>query len=277
MSEKKTTQEEREWRGRPEEEAVRELLVSAGPRAELPQEDLAAIRDAARAEWRRRHGERAPSAPGRRWALAAAAALVACLGGLWWMGRSQPPAAPPPQVATVELLRGSVRVFPAGAGAPSDLGPGEVGRPLAAGSEIETGAGAGRVALRTATGASLRLDAGTRVRLAAVDLIELRQGAVYIDTGVGDAGRGLAVRAEAGLFQDTGTQFEVRTEGRGAEVVTRLRVREGRVELDRAGGRVAAGAGEALVVRDDEVVREAAPSYGPDWDWVTAAAPMLEI
>lgn len=284
MSTEKKTQDERLWRGLPEEEAVRQLLAEAGPRPELAEAELDAIRDAARAEWQRQRA--APAGAAGRWRswapLAAAAALVAGLGVVWWTSRGQPPAAPlPPTVASVELTSGVVRVV-----APGAEGPGEnaaaLGRSLAAGTEVETGAAPGRpgrLALRTATGASVRLDAGTRIKLAAADRIELRHGAVYVDTGGIPGSRGrLAVQSEAGLFQDVGTQFEVRVEGRGPGALTRLRVREGRVELEHAAGRVAAGAGEALVMRPDSgPVRESVAVYGPEWEWVLAAAPMLEI
>ena len=255
MSADQKTQEEREWRGLPEEEAVRRLLAEAGPRPPLPEEDLAAIRDAARAEWRRQRPELATGSARRRlWTpLAAAASLAAVLGGLWWMTRSQPGPvpAPPAALAAIELVTGGVRIIDPGSTEGREAGAGDRGRSLAGGTEIETapaGAQAGRLALRTTTGASVRLDAGTRVRLAAADRIELLAGAVYVDTGAAGAARGLAVQAPAGLFQDVGTQFEVRVEGRGDGSLTRLRVREGRVELDHPTGRVAAGAGEALVV-----------------------------
>jgi ferric-dicitrate binding protein FerR (iron transport regulator) len=124
-------------------------------------------------------------------------------------------------------------------------------------------------------GASVRLDAATQVRLASATLVELRQGALYVDTGAAP-GRGgeIAVRAPAGLFRPEGTQFEVRVE----DGATKLRVREGNVRLDRGAESVRAASGEELIVRGGgAVVRQPIAVYGRDWDWVAQAAPMLDI
>jgi hypothetical protein len=127
-----------------------------------------------------------------------------------------------------------------------------------------------------AGGASVRLDAGTRIRLAAKKSIDLVRGAVYVDSGAEPGG--MAVQAPAGLFQDIGTQFEIRIEGKGAQSSTRLRVREGRVALQRGDGSVVTGAGGELRVRaDGRLARRQAAVYGPEWDWVLQAAPRLDI
>jgi ferric-dicitrate binding protein FerR (iron transport regulator) len=123
----------------------------------------------------------------------------------------------------------------------------------------------------------VRLDAGTRVRLASASVIELERGAVYVDTGAEpDRGEEVAVRTSAGLFQGVGTQFEVRAEREGA--VTRLRVREGSVRLQREDESVLAGTGQELIVhRDGKLIRGRTTLYGPEWDWVLKTAPMLDI
>jgi ferric-dicitrate binding protein FerR (iron transport regulator) len=249
------------WRGLPEEDAVRKLLGDAGPRPALPEEDLAAIRDAARAEWARRYGA-APErqSPRRSW-LPLAAALLAGVIGLAWWARTRP-SVRPPTVASIERVSG-------GAGR-------EVGSPLAAGSMLATdGETPGRLTLRMRGGASLRLDVTTQVRLESATMVELLRGAVYVDTGAAP-GRAeeIAVRAGNGLFHPAGTQFQVRVEGRD----TKLRVREGRVAMDRRDGSVVAGAGEELIVRGDGgVVRRTVALSGPEWDWVGETAPMLAI
>jgi len=255
----------------PEEEAVRRLLAGAGPRPDIPEDDLAAIREAAREAWLGRYGRQVPAAPGRWWlGLAAAAALAIALGLAWWTRSPGPAPAAPPAVASIEVLTGSVRMWrPTGEG-PVPLSPGALGRPLPAGTELETGEG--RLALRMAGAASVRLDAGTRVRLAAARRIELARGAVYVDSGARPGGR-VAVHTDGGLFEDVGTQFEVRSSGNAA----RLRVREGRVMLHREKESVPANAGEELTVRDGNVVRRPAAVYGPEWDWVLQTAPRLDI
>ncbi len=267
---------------RNEEEEMRSLLEDAGPRPLIPEDDLAAITEAARATWLRRYGaRRTPARLGWRWVgLAAAAALAVALGLAWWVRTPEPAPAAPPAVASIEVLTGVIRMRGTPGEAPVLLSPDALGHPLPAGSELETGEGTGatgRVALRVAGGASVRLDAGTRVRLASASSLYLVQGAVYVDTGAGSPGE-MAVRTAAGLFQDVGTQFEVRIEGRGEEAVTRLRVREGRVVLNHGGGAVTTGVGEELRVRGDgHLVRRPAAIYGPEWDWVLRTAPRLHI
>lgn len=263
-----------------EEEALRRLLGDAGPRPALPENDLSSIKEAARAEWRRRYGDRgARPMPVRLWMGLAAAALFAAVGLIWW---ARTPAASPvstPAAASIELLSGATRWKASGESAVSLL-PNAVGQPLPAGSELETGgesAGSGRLALRMAGGASVRFDAGTRARLASATVIELRQGAVYVDTeGAPAGGEDVAVRTPAGLFQAVGTQYEVREEGGGTP--TRLRVREGSVRLERGDKSVLTNAGGELILHGDgRIVQGEVTAHGPEWDWVLKTAPMLDI
>jgi hypothetical protein len=263
-----------------EEEAVRVLLQDAGPRPALPEDDLTSIREAARGQWRRQYGGRAAAARPARFRMVLAAAAVLAVVGLVWWGRqrdSAPSAAP--SVASIERLTGVARWEAAGE-SPVQLLPDATGRALPAGSGLETGAGSegsGRLALRMIGRASVRLDAGTRVRLASASVVELERGTVYVDTGAEpDRGAEVAVRTPAGLFQGIGTQFEVRAEPEGA--VTRLRVREGSVRLERGDGSVLTGSGQELVVRGDGSLDHGRTApYGPEWAWVLKTAPMPDI
>jgi hypothetical protein len=233
-------------------------LRDAGPRAVLPDEDLAVIRDAARAEWRRRYGSRAARPRVAGWIpVAAAAAIVAAAIGLLWRSRTVAPVpAPPPNVASVERT--------------SDGSPWRVGNVLPAGTDVTTDA-AGRLALRMVGGASARLDTGTRLTLASPTSIELAQGAVYVDTA---GGTPIQVRVPAGVVRPTGTQFEVRV----ADGVTRVKVREGAVRLDGSSESARAASGEELVVgADGGLSRRPIPPFGPEWDWVLASAPVPAI
>jgi hypothetical protein len=284
MNETRETGADRQWGGVPEEDAVRRLIEEAGPRPALPRDDLAAIETAARAEWGRRYADRrASSRHGLLWLGLAAAALVGAIGVAWWAkrpGRTDSGGALTP-VATVEVLTGVVRMRAADGADAVSLSSDSLRRSLAAGTELETSdrAGeAGRVALRMAGGASVRLDAGTRAKLVSEKLVALERGAVYVDSGSKPGQSDVAVRTAAGLFEELGTQFEVRVEDRGEGTVTRLRVREGRVALGREDGPVIAGAGQELVVgADGQVVAQPVAGSGPDWEWVLRAAPMLEI
>lgn len=251
-----------------DEDRLEKLLNDAGPRPALPEDDLASIREAAREEWRRHHGERATRPARVRWwaPIAAAAVVAAGFGIVWWTRNSErtPHPSPPTavkaaKVATIERA--------------SEGSPWKVGAPVTAGTVIETSdAGTpGRLALRMAGGTSARFDAGTHALLVSEGLIELTEGAVYVDTR---GGREVGVRAAAGLFHPAGTQFEVRV----ADGATLLKVREGTVEVSRGPESVRAVAGEALVVDDDgRLARRAISPFGPEWEWVLATAPMPEI
>ncbi|HEY6064577.1 MAG TPA: hypothetical protein VIY96_00385, partial [Thermoanaerobaculia bacterium] len=96
------------WRGVAEEDAVRKLLQDAGPRPAPPETDLAAIRDAARAQWRRSYGAAVGRRRSGRWWLAVAAVLVLGAIAVVWLTRARPPVIAP-TVATVERVTGGAR------------------------------------------------------------------------------------------------------------------------------------------------------------------------
>ena len=205
--------------------------------------------------------------------LALAASLIgAVLAGWLWMRRAPAPAGPPVAlVARVEWLAGEVNLD-------SRLATG-VGAELAAGTTVATAPGEppARVALRFASG-SVRLDAGTRVRLVSASRLELERGAVYVDSDPAAAGGGgLEVETALGLVREIGTQFEVRLEDRGAGALE-VRVREGRIEIEGARETHPVAAGERLRLSDDGSAerRPLAPDAS-EWGWVIAAAPTPEI
>lgn len=240
---------------------MRKLLGDAGPRPALPEEDLRAIREAARGQWRRRYGavpER--KSPRRSWLPLAAALLAGVIGLVWWT--RDRPSVIAPTVASVERVSGGAQW--------------KVGSPIVAGSTLATGGETpGRLTLRMRGGASVRLDVATQVRLTSATMVELLRGAVYVDTGAAPGrAEDIAVRSPNGLFRPAGTQFEVRVEGPD----TKLRVREGRVAMDRANGSVVAAAGEEIIVGGDgSVVRRPVALSGPGWGWIEETALMLAI
>jgi ferric-dicitrate binding protein FerR (iron transport regulator) len=262
-----------------EEGWVRRLLETAGPRPEIPEDDLREIAAAARSAWVAKVGDRRPT-PRRRFpvtlAAGLAAALLVALGLAWWLAAGDRGA--PAIVAEVEAVRGPVRVL-------VPTGEGGEGRPLAAGegvpfgATVETGAGdsPGRASFRLSGGAVVRLDAGTRLRLAALSLLDLERGGVYVDTGAGGrGGETLAVRTPWGTARDVGTRFAVRVAGDVPGL--QVRVRGGAVVVERDGRSYLASAGEELVVHPDgRLERSAAPPFGPEWEWVMEAAPGFEV
>ncbi|MCM2269541.1 MAG: FecR family protein, partial [Thermoanaerobaculia bacterium] len=135
----------------------------------------------------------------------------------------------------------------------------------------------GRVALRWHDGRSLRLDEGTELVLLEAHRIELRRGALYLDSAEALAGGGPEIATIHGRFRAIGTQFEVRLD-RAPESGVRLRVRRGAVEL-RAGklrDAVAAGA-ELHLGADGRARRAAVATHGAAWAWVLEAAPVPDV
>jgi ferric-dicitrate binding protein FerR (iron transport regulator) len=120
-------------------------------------------------------------------------------------------------------------------------------------------------------GSSLRIDRVSRVRLIAAAALELLDGVAYIETSPGSTG--FEVRTPVGSVRDIGTQFEVRV----ASGAVRIRVRTGKVELQRGSAVTSATAGTETVVSEGAVtVHELAP-YGPEWAWTTVVAPAFAI
>ncbi len=252
---------------------VAALIRLAGRRPAVPAAAAARVRAATHEHWRRELRQR-----GRvraLWAagLAAAAALALVIG--WQAARSEAPAA-----------GGEVRVEALAGEAWSRQGrlpwdrrrPLVVGASVPAGAELGTAAG-GRLAVRLASGHSVRLDARSRVRVLGRAELALDQGAVYVDSGApapasrapGSRFEPLRLRTRLGEVHETGTQYEVRL---GEESV-RIRVREGEVVLEAGDRRHAVGTGIELLAdgRGGVRTREIAPR-GEDWDWAVDIAPL---
>jgi ferric-dicitrate binding protein FerR (iron transport regulator) len=202
----------------------------------------------------------------RRLLIAArlAAALAIVLGsGLWMWQRGLPTGAP---VATVERADGRVRL--------QDDSIAGTGRVLPAGTRVTT-APDGRAALRLIDGASVRLDFATELRLVSPRVLELRRGAVYVDSGAlaADASR-LEIGTAFGRVRDVGTQFEVRLAGDRL----RLSVREGAAALAREDRTYSVPSGSSLRVDGSGAVETVTVApRGEEWDWALAVAPPFEL
>jgi ferric-dicitrate binding protein FerR (iron transport regulator) len=244
-----------------EEAEIAELLRRGGPRPQPDATARAAIRVAARHEWRQVVAERRYRRNARwSWAAAAAVALVT----LWLAGPLAPPA---PVVAAVERIEGPVEI--AGTHWWSRWAPVRPSAEIAAATEIRSGSG-GRVALRFGD-LSLRLDEQTRVEVVAANELRLVSGAVYVDAGLhADRHNALAIDTPYGSVTHVGTQYEARLLPDGM----RLRVREGHVRLRRAGSHLDARAGEELeLAADGSVHRSAVSRRGTAWEWAGRIAP----
>lgn len=118
--------------------------------------------------------------------------------------------------------------------------------------------------------ATLRLDGGTRVRIASSTELSLDRGAIYVDSNHS----GVVIRTPIGAVRDVGTQFEVRL----AADRMRVRVREGRVDLQHGGATHSATAGTELDAdARGGVTEHSIAKNGAEWEWVLRAAPPIHL
>jgi len=254
------------------EKWVRDLIVDAGERPELPQEDLETIREAARAQWLelvRRHNLDVGRRRSRLWALAASLLLVVATAWWWSSARVPSGAGRSAVVATIERMEDDgIEGF-------------TVGTEIRLGDTIETrvgkDGGAQRLALRLEDGTSMRIDTLSVLVFTHEHEVELRQGGIYLDTGTDPAAVApLTVVTELGAIRHVGTQYEVRL--LDYDEAVRIRVREGEVSLESSSGSYSIVAGEQIELKDDGRSEETSIStYGSDWDWVGEVAPGIEI
>jgi ferric-dicitrate binding protein FerR (iron transport regulator) len=241
---------------------VASLIRAAGRRAQPPEDAYQQVLIAATAAFRGKIAERR----GRNRMLLAAAAGVAALTIaflLQWNATSAQP-----QVARVARVIGAAELAADGGWKPMT----ESGGTLLEGASLRTLAG-GSVALALDGGASLRLAAATELQMDGPRRILLRSGTLYLDNA-GSVGAGYQIETPAGIARDIGTQFELRV----ADGVLRLRVREGRVEIDRAGEIVKGSAGEQLDIDVlGSVSRSTIAATDTAWQWVETIAPAPDI
>jgi ferric-dicitrate binding protein FerR (iron transport regulator) len=115
-------------------------------------------------------------------------------------------------------------------------------------------------------GATLRLDANTRVILAG-DTATLERGAIYYSSE--RSTERIRISTPLGDVRDVGTQFEVRLD----PGTLRVRVREGVVELRGT----TAGAGTQLIATATTLTQQPIAVHGDTWSWVERAAPPIAL
>jgi hypothetical protein len=241
------------------ERQLQRLFAYARPRLQPPADDAADIRRAVLAEWEAVTGRRMFR---RRAGLAAAASVL--LAAVLYVGTGRDLQIAAPLVASVERVEGGVET-----GTASRL---TVGSGIARGTEIVTREG--QVALRLASGGSLRVAAGSRVVLVGDDEAELVAGTLYFDSERRDAE--FTVTTELGRIRDVGTQFFVQL-GENERQLD-VGVRDGRVLVARDGASESVAVGERLVATAGAGAtrREPLATFGGDWAWAERLAPPFE-
>lgn len=284
--------------GRPDEIEEREIAAridAAGPADEVPEEDVAALTAEARVAWRRmverrRAAEVSSDVADRvdstestgsrsvsRWLPWAAILVLSVALALLWLtdggGRQAPDdTVEIARLGQVEVSKGALTIsHPDGATA----GPLE----LVAGSSVLTGPDGGTT-LQLVSGVEVRLADTTWATFDSAGEIDLRQGAVYLDTDA--ATTTLTITTPLGVVRDVGTRFAVRYAGSagfsGEGDRLEVRVRHGAVEVATADSTWRAAAGEALDLgRSGPPERAALAPHDDAWSWVMAAGPGFEI
>jgi ferric-dicitrate binding protein FerR (iron transport regulator) len=225
------------------DDAIAALVRLAGRRAPVPEDAAARVRAAVHDEWMQTIGRRRRT----RWiGSAAAVAAAAVIVVVTRMTNSAPPVTP--------------RVVVAG---------GQTNGAIIYANDVYEVANGNTASLAWGN-ATLRLDSGTRVRIASPRELTLDRGAVYVDSN----GAGVLVRTPMGNVRDIGTQFEVRlTNDR-----MRVRVREGRVDLQRGSATHSAIAGIELDAdARGGVTPHSIARTGAEWEWVLRAAPPIHL
>jgi ferric-dicitrate binding protein FerR (iron transport regulator) len=255
------------------QDGIEDVLRRSGRRPSVPEERADRVRDAVRARWegeveRRRRKRNAWIALG----VAATAAGIAI--GLRFRSPSVGTGVAAQVSARVEALVDAAWIHPASAPPTGAARALRLGDAIAAGSELGTPE-RGRVALRTGSGHSVRLDRSSDVRVVSATVLYLARGSVYVDSGGAAEATAtpLTIRTPFGDVRDLGTQFEVSA----SASTLRVRVREGDVVVSgTASLRIGAGE-EAVLSERGDVVRRDLESFGSEWSWAEEIAPPLDI
>ena len=232
------------------------LLRAAGVRVQGPEQISPGVRAAVEAEWQATRAARTRRR--KRIAVTTVATLLVVAAVAWFARplyiRSDAPVARPSGFSgAVEYKRDD------------DWKPLTEEITLKAGDNVRTGDD-GRVHLQLVNGVTLVLDAQTRIAIGDLHHMELRRGALYVDSGpVSEANpRKLRLKTPDGLIKHSGAQYEARIVGDEMHVS----VRSGHILVVLSDNEVAGEGGERLVVEDDNVRHESLAAGDRTFDWV---------
>jgi ferric-dicitrate binding protein FerR (iron transport regulator) len=246
-----------------EPDAMGELIRAAGRREDPPESAYRKVFGAAHSAFRAKASERS-----RRHAFVWAAAASVAVAAIVVLMRWDPISLQRPVVASVDRIVGSVEVAYQGGWRPL----GETGGRITRDTRLRTLPGSS-AALIIDGGDSLRLAADTELQFDGPRSLRLDRGSVYLDIRA-SMGTGVRIATPAGTVRDLGTQFELRV----ADSSLRLRVREGRVEIDRAGQQLVGAAGEQLDIDAfGNVARSSIAADSDLWKWAEMLAPAPDI
>jgi hypothetical protein len=234
-------------------DALTSLLRDAGLRPPVEDWRQARVEREIERRWRAHLRQRQL----RRWSLAAVLACAAVLAGLAW--RAWLPAAN--DLSVVLQVHGRVALQSG-----SESRRLSVGDRLVAGSRIRTGPGA-HATLSVASLASLRIDQRSDVVLRTPTALDLRSGAVYLDSG--DRAGGVSVRTPLLQALDVGTRYMVVHTPREGSVVS---VRDGDVEVEAAVSTRLAPGEQLQIDTAGTLRRTTIAPYAAAWTWTRAAA-----
>jgi len=248
-----------------ERDVLGEIIQAAGRRPAPRREDYDDVLSASRAAWQQKVGW--VRRRRRSYALAASVAAAALLvtASLQWFQPRQ-------AIAVAMVLQGATEILAPDSDSWRPLSRADA---LYPGTQLRT-VGGGRIALDLSLGTSLRINAGTRLTLESDERIALARGTIYLDSGPGVQTKQIVVATAHGNVRDIGTQFEVASEA----LTLRVRVREGRVEIDDAanGTGIRADAEEQVMLRGaGPVERTTIARDAAVWSWTEALAPAQAV
>jgi ferric-dicitrate binding protein FerR (iron transport regulator) len=249
------------------------LLRSVGRRTPVAAERVERVEAVVRAHWQAELRRRRRRAWWLGGAAVAGAAIVLLALAVYGGGpdRTNAGAGRESVAARIEIVVDAAWIRPAANASATALRPGDG---ITIGSDLATD-DRGRVAVRMASGHSVRLDTGTHVRLVSERTIALDRGALYVDSrpASGIASGSVEIQTPLGTIRDIGTQFEVRL----AANAVRVRVREGRIAFNGTNSAVDVVPGRELHVGADGAISHVDERIGRDLDWVNTVTPPVAI
>lgn len=233
------------------------LLRAAGVRVQGPEQMSPQVRAAVEAEWL---ATQAAQAARRRRRIVTSVAVLAVVAAAAWFARPLYLASHDP-IAKPDGLKGAAEYKHDG-GSWLPLTDHIRLRP---GDSVRSGENA-RVRLALVNGVTLVLDAETRITLDELRRIDLKRGAVYLDSGpvTPENPRKLRLVTPAGTIKHFGARYEARI----VEDQVNVSVRTGHIVVVFPDGEVGGDGGERLVVEDGNVTHQPLPAGVGTFDWL---------